>query len=109
MLKVQHHGSECNLSRTFAETVLADHYVFCGDGAHHNPDPAVVRTIVDARLGVDPRPFTLWFNCSAQRTGPSKRRAMQAAIGEGRAAAESNPDITVEVLDDDEPSFEITV
>ena len=109
VLKVQHHGSEFNLSRTFAETVLADHYVFCGDGAHHNPDPAVVRTIVDSRRAVDPRPFTFWFNCSARRTGPSKRSAMEAAISEAGAAAEANPDIRVEVLDDDQPSFEITV
>ncbi len=47
VVKVQHHGSEFNLSRTFTETVLADHYVFCGDGAHDNPDPSLVRTIVE--------------------------------------------------------------
>ena len=26
-------------ARTFAGTVLGDQYVFCADGAHHNPDP----------------------------------------------------------------------
>ncbi len=109
VLKVQHHGSEFNLSRKFAERVLADHYVFCGDGAHHNPDPSVVKTIVDTRLDVDPRPFTLWFNCSPERTAPSKRQAMAAAIREARTAADSHPDIEVKVLDDDKAFFEITV
>ena len=109
VLKVQHHGSEFNLSRTFAETVIADHYVFCGDGAHHNPDPSVLKTIVDTRLAVDPRPFTLWFNCSAQRSAPGKRDAMEAALREARIAADAHPDIAVRVLDDDQPFFEITV
>lgn len=109
VLKVQHHGSEFNLSRTFAERVVADHYVFCGDGAHHNPDPSVVKTIVDTRMDVDRRPFTLWFNCSPRRSAPSKRKAMDAAVREARRAADSHPDVTVNVLDDDEAFFEITV
>jgi len=109
VLKVQHHGSEFNLSKTFAETVLADHYVFCGDGAHHNPDPSVVKTIVDTRLAVDQRPLTLWFNCSPTRSAPSKREAMDAAVREARAAADAHQEVAVEVLDDDEAFFEITV
>ena len=109
VLKVQHHGSEFNLSRTFAETVLADHYVFCGDGAHHNPDPSVVKTIVDTRVAVDPRPFTLWFNCSPERTALSKRGAMEEAIGEARTAEDSHRQVDVRVLADDKPCFEITV
>lgn len=109
VLKVQHHGSEFNLSRTFAETVLADHYVFCGDGAHHNPDPSVVRTIVETRVADDPRPFTLWFNCSPERTAPSKQKAMDEAIREARAAEEANRLVSVKVLGNDKPFFEITV
>jgi len=109
VLKVQHHGSEFNLSRMFAEKVIADHYVFCGDGAHHNPDPSVVRTIVDVRLTADPRPFTLWFNCSPERTAPSKRKALAAALDQARRAADSHPAVAMEVLADDQPFFEITV
>jgi hypothetical protein len=109
VLKVQHHGSEFNLSQKFAETVLADHYVFCGDGAHHNPDPSVVETIVETRVAVDPRPFTLWFNCSPERTAPSKREAMDEAIREAHAAADTHREVTVKVLADDKAFFEITV
>jgi len=109
VLKVQHHGSEYNLSRTFAETVTAGHYVFCGDGAHHNPDPSVVKTIVETHPLVDPRPFTLWFNCSPARTAKGRRAALAEAIGEAEAAAATNPAITVRVLPDDEPFFELAI
>jgi len=70
LLKVQHHGSENNLGLGFAQKVTADHYLFCGNGGHKNPDLGVVRAVLDARIGspsrrsehVDPdRPFTLWF------------------------------------------------
>lgn len=109
VLKVQHHGSENNLSLDFAQRVTADHYVFCGNGAHHNPDPKVIATIVEGRRTVDPRPFTFWFNCSPARTNDDRRASLKEAIGEAEAAAAANPDITVRVLPDDEAFLEITV
>ncbi|MDQ4099548.1 MAG: MBL fold metallo-hydrolase [Chloroflexota bacterium] len=68
VLKVQHHGAVANITPAFCRAVTADHYVFCGNGAHHNPEPEVVSMIVAARL--DPatphgdRQFKLWFNSS---------------------------------------------
>ena len=107
VLKVQHHGSEFNLSRKFASRVLADQYVFCADGAHGNPNPSVVKTIIESRLEAA-GPFTIWFNCSERRAIPQRRKAMGAAIREARAAASRHRDrITVEVLADDQPFFEI--
>lgn len=38
VLKVQHHGSEHNLDEAFCKRVTADHYIFCGNGKHQNPD-----------------------------------------------------------------------
>lgn len=70
LLKIQHHGSENNFSLDFAQKVTADHYLFCGNGGHHNPDLGVVKALLDARVGssakrsphVDSeRPFKLWF------------------------------------------------
>lgn len=109
VLKVQHHGSEHNLSVTFAQTVLADNYVFCGDGAHGNPDPSVVKTIAETRLAADPSPFTMWFTCSPERTLSTRRSALRAAIDEAQAAAAPNPAVTVNVLDDARPFFELPV
>ncbi|HET9872813.1 MAG TPA: hypothetical protein VFP89_09490 [Propionibacteriaceae bacterium] len=107
-LKVQHHGSEYNLSRAFASKVLAEHYVLCADGAHGNPNPSVIKTIIDTRLAADPRPFTIWFNCSENRTIAGRRIALGAAIREAREAQALHPDvISVEVLADDRSFFEI--
>ena len=89
--------------------MLADHYVFCGDGAHDNPDPSVVKTIVETRLAQDTRPFTLWFNCSPERTRKQRRASLRAAIDEAHAAADAHPEVTVRVLADDQPFFEIEV
>ena len=61
--------------------MLADHYVFCADGAHANPNPSVVKTLLETRL-MDARPFTVWFNCSVERTLPQRRKAMRAALHE---------------------------
>lgn len=110
VVKVQHHGSEYNLSTGFAGAVLADHYVFCADGHHDNPDPSVVRTVIETRLGADPRPFTLWFNCSPERTARDRRTAMRAAIREATKAERAHPGIvSVEVLADDRHHLEIPV
>lgn len=70
VLKVPHHGSEHNTHAELCRTVTADHYVFCANGAHQNPDVEVVRAYLDARIGPaaarspNPearRPFKLWF------------------------------------------------
>ena len=73
VLKVQHHGSEHNLDEEFCRTVTADHYIFCGNGEHENPDLRVLQAIADSRLGPpgtqSPNAqagnrFRFWFNSS---------------------------------------------
>ena len=69
ILKVQHHGALANVQEDFVKRVTADHYVFCGNGAHHNPEVEVVKAFASARrqgiggrapLG-PPTPFKFWF------------------------------------------------
>ncbi|MEW8437354.1 MAG: hypothetical protein AB2689_04275 [Candidatus Thiodiazotropha taylori] len=71
VLKVPHHGATANMTKDFAKRVIADHYVFCGNGAHGNPEPDVIDVILESRLGksnersrhsLAGRPFKLWFN-----------------------------------------------
>ena len=71
VLKIQHHGSEHNFKREFAQLVTADHYVFCGNGLHDNPDLNVLKVLFESRVGPHMSanaeaqgPFTVWFNCS---------------------------------------------
>jgi len=72
VLKVQHHASEHNIHQAFCDAVSADHYIFCADGAHENPDLDAIQAILDSRLGAGEegaqagRPFKFWFSGSAE-------------------------------------------
>ena len=76
VLKVQHHGSENNMDIDFARTVSADHYVFCGNGEHGNPELDVIDIIYNSRMGkpsvrarapeAKDRPFHFWFSTSTE-------------------------------------------
>jgi hypothetical protein len=84
VLKVQHHGAEANVTADFVNRVTADHYVFCGNGAHHNPELVVVESFAKARTeglgGADPvgpdTDFKFWFtSSSASPNLTAKRKA----------------------------------
>lgn len=98
VLKVQHHGAEFNIDEPFCQAVTADHYVFCGNGAHENPDLKVLKTLVKARLAADQKPFKLWFNSSSAVPGKKADKAhmkkvedlvaqLQAAAPAGRVSS----------------------
>jgi beta-lactamase superfamily II metal-dependent hydrolase len=64
VMKVPHHGSEHNITPEFCRDITADTYVFCGNGAHSNPELDVLKTIAEKRQKALPtRPFKFWFNC----------------------------------------------
>jgi len=120
VLKVQHHGGEHNMSADFAALVTADHYVFCGNGEHGNPDPRVVDLVIDARLGngqpaaTNPAaqgPFKLWFNSSeaASKNTESQKhmRELEARVT-GRAAA-SGGRVEAAFLQGTEAAFELVI
>jgi len=70
VLKVQHHGSENNIDALFCDAVTADHYVFCGNGQHENPDLRVVELIASRRLArPDGSTFKFWFTSSGTSSG----------------------------------------
>lgn len=49
VLKMQHHGSENNVEGDFFERVVADHYVFSGNGEHGNPERETLDLLRAAR------------------------------------------------------------
>ncbi|MCY6382627.1 MBL fold metallo-hydrolase [Hoeflea prorocentri] len=53
ILKNPHHGSKRNVTPEFFERVTADHYVFCGDGKHGNPEPETLKMLFEARPNLD--------------------------------------------------------
>ncbi len=96
-LKVQHHGAGFNIDRPFCRDITADHYVFCGNGKHHNPDLNALKVLCEERLAARAGAFTLWFNCEpkkapagAARTHMNKlKKQVDAAIAasNGRISA----------------------
>jgi hypothetical protein len=109
VLKVQHHGASHNLSSRFAKRVVADHYVFSGNGAHNNPEPSVIKTIADTRPS-DAGPYTFWFTSSETRPSTVTRQtSMAAALKEAREAATRHPNLTVRVLADGDRSLVIEI
>ena len=71
ILKIQHHGAEANIDKDFCKKITADHYIFCGNGTHTNPEEIVLDVICNSRRGnaleksknakVDQQ-FTFWFS-----------------------------------------------
>lgn len=53
VLKVPHHGSSNNLEDDFFERIIADHYVFSGNGEHGNPERESLEMLRNARGGDD--------------------------------------------------------
>ncbi len=110
VLKVQHHGSEHNIDEAFCDAITADHYVFCGNGQHENPDLRVVRLIVERRLaGGNAKPFKFWFNShhsvAERAAGQHHMEKVEALVEE--LAANSGGRLTSEFLTGS--SFEVPV
>jgi hypothetical protein len=51
VLKVPHHGSDRNVASEFFDRLVADHYVFSGNGEHGNPERATMAMLLNARGG----------------------------------------------------------
>jgi hypothetical protein len=64
-IKLSHHGSRANVTKTLLEVVQAEHYIVSTNGAifHHPDDEAISRVIVYG--GDHPR---LWFNFDNDRS-----------------------------------------
>jgi len=64
-----------------AERVTADHYIFCGNGKHDDPDTRVVKLICESHRKVRPRDkFTLWFNCAPKVAPAGKPQAYMEEV-----------------------------
>jgi beta-lactamase superfamily II metal-dependent hydrolase len=89
VLKVQHHASEHNLDLPFCQKVTADHYIFCGNGEHGNPDLDVLKAIAASRFGKPGQisanaqagnPFKFWFNSSRNMTARKEAKEHMTKI-----------------------------
>ena len=120
ILKVQHHGSEHNINEEFVSRVTADHYIFCGNGEHENPNLRVLEVLMDSRIGdvtfrsTNPRAagsFKLWFNSSesaSQKTEAKEHMRRAREIVEQRKANSAGR-LEFQFLEGQAPSFEVEV
>jgi beta-lactamase superfamily II metal-dependent hydrolase len=86
-LKVQHHGATANVTTDFVDRITAENYIFCGNGAHHNPEREVVEAMAFARLGADGAApvgplddFKFWFTSRHDSSGLSDSRIEHMTI-----------------------------
>jgi hypothetical protein len=86
------------VSDEFVRRVTADHYVFCGNGGHGNPQPSVVETYFRSRRGSADqravteagqdadREFTFWFSTNSSqisgRVSRGKFEKLEAKVTE---------------------------
>lgn len=95
LLKVPHHGSDRNVSTDFFRAVTADHYVFSGDGKHHNPELATLDMLIAAR-GEDA--YTMHFTYAEHRVRKHLDRVKESRHAfEVRERGEGKSSFTVEV------------
>lgn len=71
VLKVPHHGSANNLEKGFFDRILADHYVFSGDGQHGNPEREALEMLVQSRQDAD---YTLHFTYPLKDIDEERKR-----------------------------------
>ena len=62
------------MDEDFASKVSADHYIFCGNGEHENPDLRVIDILFNSRSDDDDK-FHFWFSTTSalQNEGTKKR------------------------------------
>ncbi len=71
VLKMPHHGSDRNVTPEFFRLIKADHYVFCGDGSHGNPERATIEMLF-AEQGTDP--VTLHFTYTVDKIDEKRQK-----------------------------------
>ncbi|GMQ86674.1 MAG: MBL fold metallo-hydrolase [Acidimicrobiia bacterium] len=88
VLKVQHHGSERNISREFLQRVSTDHYIISANGRHDNPDPSTLEMLIEAAVSTG---ATIWFTSDGrsasqqEKMGLARRRVAAANVPIGNA------------------------
>jgi beta-lactamase superfamily II metal-dependent hydrolase len=105
VLKVQHHGAAGNVTEEFCKLVTADHYLFCANGSHSNPEKVVLDGLLDFRIGeradenLSPgrdRPFTFWFTTKSTTPGitGNQKRFLQSVERRLREKWDGKPGFT---------------
>lgn len=128
VLKVPHHGSEFNLNAKFCERLSADHYIFCANGEHANPDLRILELILDSRLDAGTatandqgdlstldeetarrrtESFHFWFNSSSKAEGADAEHMNEVEVTMKARARASKGRFSCSFLTDHQFELEI--
>jgi hypothetical protein len=66
VVKIQHHGSDRNVSQAFLNRIRADHYVVSANGRNANPDKPTMERLINSIDGSSP---TVWFSSDGNTVG----------------------------------------
>lgn len=109
MLKLQHHGSEHNITAAFCEQVSADQYVICGNGFSANPDLGVLELILNARKRNDKKHFKMWFNASATAVTKEPNHSHMVKVRQTMKRLQDQLNGRLEVHFNEKDSFEVPI
>lgn len=89
VLKVPHHGSANNLDDDFFERVVADHYVFSGDGEHGNPEREALEMLFRAR---GDEPLVVHLTYPVEEIDAERKKDWEKAQAKERKKQAKKPD-----------------
>jgi hypothetical protein len=92
VLKVPHHGSANNLDDDFFERVVADHYVFSGNGEHGNPEREAIEMLFKAR---GKEPFTIHLTYPVAEIDAGRKEDWQKEQAKEKSRKKKNPKVKV--------------
>ncbi len=92
VLKVPHHGSSNNLAQNFFERIIADHYVFSGNGEHGNPERESLEMLLKARGDDD---YTIHLTYPVKELDAGRKQDWEKEQNKQKKKKEKNPNTKV--------------
>jgi beta-lactamase superfamily II metal-dependent hydrolase len=92
ILKVPHHGSSRNMEGIFFERIIADHYVFSGNGEHGNPDRETLQMLSDARGDAN---FNVYLTYPINEIDVARKADWEEEQAKEKARKTRNPNVKV--------------
>jgi beta-lactamase superfamily II metal-dependent hydrolase len=92
ILKMPHHGSDRNIDPVFFQRIVADHYVFSGNGEYGNPERETLQMLLDARGGEE---FTIHCTYPIDEIDVERKKDWQRQQQKEKSGKKKNPKLAV--------------
>ena len=92
LLKMPHHGSDRNMETRFLERIVAEHYVFSGNGEHGNPERATLEMLLEARGDED---YTIHLTYPIDDIDTERKRDWEKEQRKERARKKKDPEVEI--------------